>query len=163
LEELDFDKSSLGINLLETSSELILIAYHQEEERLRIKSIETFGKDEKRKEKLLDSYHLYDSLHTTLIPLVRYVYSKDDDLVAVHGKEDLLLRTFTYQNHIMTSHGVPEGLVSYYEYTTYSPKGKVIKNTTNTNEVWTFEYQKDQTTVTDTLDVNRGVKLGSFS
>jgi len=25
------------------------------------------------------------------------------------------------------------------------------KNTTNTNELWTFEYQKDQTTVTDTL------------
>jgi RHS repeat-associated protein len=114
-------------------------------------SIETFKHDEKTLETLYEEHDLYETLETSLVPQVRYVYSDEDDLVAVHGKEDLLLRTFTYTNHVMTSHTVPEGLESFYVYDDYSFEGKVLKNTTNTGQSWDFDYQEGQTIVTDAL------------
>ena len=108
LEELLFDKTSLRKNLLETPTELLLVHYHQEEERTRIASIETFNLSQKQE--VVEEHTIYESLPTTIQRLVRYEYSDENDLVAVYAKENLLRRTFTYTNHIMTSHCVPEGL-----------------------------------------------------
>ena len=151
LEEILFDKSSLRKTFLEIADTLILLHYHDEEERLRLGSIETFSNDAHSKEALYEEHNLYETRVATLQPLVRYAYSDENDLIAVYGKEDLLLRTFTYSNHVMTSHKVPEGLESFYEYDSYSAEGKVLKNHTNTGQVWYFEYQEKQTIVTDAL------------
>ena len=151
LEELTFDKTTLSKNLLEVGQYLILIHYTQENERLRVGSIESFKNEEKIKKKLYEDYTLHNTEPATLKPLVRYVYSKENDLIEVYGLENVLLRTFSYRNHVMISHGVPEGLESFYEYSQYNPQGKVLKNTTNTHQVWDFSYKKNETLVKDAL------------
>ena len=75
LEELEFDKTELRKNLLESNDTLLLLHYHEEDNRLRLGSIERFKNDEKTKEKLYEAYTLYETLPLTLQPLVRYVYS----------------------------------------------------------------------------------------
>ncbi|MCF6244388.1 MAG: DUF6531 domain-containing protein, partial [Sulfurovum sp.] len=159
LEELIFDSTELGSTLLETEDTLLGLHYHSVDERLRVARIETFSADEKSKKRCLETYGLHETQPASLIPLVRYVYSQENDLIAVHGKEEMLLRTFSYQNHIMISHGVPDGLESYYEYSQYTPKGRVLKNSTNTGQVWTFDYQKEETLVVDALGRERRYKF----
>ena len=149
LEELLFDKTSLRKNLLQTSTELLLVHYHQEDERTRVSAIERYALDEQ--EKLMQEHSIYEVLATDKETQVRYAYSDEEDLIGVYGKGDLLRRTFTYTNHIMTSHCVPEGLESYYAYDVYDVEGKVLKNTTNTGQSWHFDYQEGQTVVTDAL------------
>ncbi|RUM69158.1 MAG: hypothetical protein DSZ08_06965, partial [Sulfurovum sp.] len=149
LEELVFDKSDLRKNLLRTDDALVLLHYHKQDQRKRLGSIETFSLD--KEEALMAEYNIHEVQDATLKTMVRYVYSEDNDLIAVHGKEDLLLRTFDYRNHVMISHGVPEGLESYYEYDVYGAEGKVLKNHTNTGQVWHFDYQEGKTIVTDAL------------
>jgi len=147
LEELLFDTSSLVKNLLQTKDALYLVYYHKDNERTRVSSIEKFALD--KQEDLEEEHH--EALETKTQSLVRYVYDGEDNLSEVYHKNNLLVRTFTYKNHMMTSHKVPEGLESYYEYTQYKPSGKVLRNTTNTGQSWDFNYQKDHTIVTDAL------------
>ncbi|MCF6244146.1 MAG: DUF6531 domain-containing protein, partial [Sulfurovum sp.] len=151
VEEVVWDKTNLSKHLLALKDDLLLLQYAQKEEHLRLSSVETFVYDEKTKEKLLETHALDETLEGTIKPMVHYSFSKENDLIAVYGKDDVLLRTFTYTNHVMTSHKVPEGLESYYEYDEYSATGKVLKNHTNTGQVWHFEYEEEQTIVTDAL------------
>ena len=83
--------------------------------------------------------------------MVRYHYDGRGDLTAVYGRGGKKLRGFAYRNHIMIEHSQPEGLVSRYRYDTYDTGGKVLCNTTNTGEEWTFDYREDHTLVTDVL------------
>ena len=68
--------------------------------------------------------------------MVRYHYDGRGDLTAVYGRGGKKLRGFAYRNHIMIEHSQPEGLVSRYRYDTYDTGGKVLCNTTNTDEEW---------------------------
>ena len=68
--------------------------------------------------------------------MVRYHYDGRGDLTAVYGRGGKKLRGFAYRNHIMIEHSQPEGLVSRYRYDTYDTDGKVLCNTTNTDEEW---------------------------
>ena len=83
--------------------------------------------------------------------LVRYEYDAVGDLRRVRNRGGDVIRQFGYRHHIMVEHGQPDGLVSRYEYDVESPDGKVLRNWTNTGEVWTFEYQPKETIVTDGL------------
>ena len=84
-------------------------------------------------------------------PLVHYRYNAEGDLVEVLDSQKTIVRTFGYHNHIMVSHRNASGLESYYEYDVYGPKGKVLRNTTNLDESWQFEYHPTYTQITDSL------------
>ena len=83
--------------------------------------------------------------------LVRYEYSVDGDLIRVIGRDGQVKRSFGYQNHLMVSHSDAAGLTSYYEYSHYTPTGKVLRNWTSLGEEWHFNYQHGYTEVTDVL------------
>ncbi|WP_233441785.1 type VI secretion system tip protein TssI/VgrG [Aggregatibacter actinomycetemcomitans] len=85
------------------------------------------------------------------IPLVHYRYNTEGDLVEVLDSQKTIVRTFGYHNHIMVSHRNASGLESYYKYDVYGPKGKVLRNTTNLDESWQFEYHPTYTQITDSL------------
>ena len=87
----------------------------------------------------------------TPVVLVQYQYSDAGDLVKVINRLGQTTREFAYQNHIMVKHAQPGGLVSEYEYSETSPKGKVLINRTNDGQVWRFTYANKKTLVTDTL------------
>ncbi|MGP9827736.1 DUF6531 domain-containing protein, partial [Ectopseudomonas khazarica] len=72
--------------------------------------------------------------------LVEYRYSQDGDLIEVRDADGQPGRTFAWRNHIMVEHAEPGGLVSRYEWDQYSPKGRVLRNTTNQGERWDFAY-----------------------
>ncbi|WP_150539437.1 RHS repeat domain-containing protein [Actinobacillus vicugnae] len=84
--------------------------------------------------------------------LVSYGYNDQGDLIEVRNSQNEIVRTFTYQNHIMTRHTDSAGLVSEYEYSDYRPQGKVLRNKTNLGEDWRFAYFPTYTTVTDNLN-----------
>ena len=83
--------------------------------------------------------------------LVRYEYSADGDLIRVIGRDGQVKRSFSYQNNLMISHSDAAGLTSYYEYSHYTPTGKVLRNWTSLGEEWRFNYQHGYTEVTDVL------------
>ncbi len=83
--------------------------------------------------------------------LVRYEYSADGDLIRVIGRDGQVKRSFSYQNNLMVSHSDAAGLTSYYEYSHYTPSGKVLRNWTSLGEEWRFNYQHGYTEVTDVL------------
>ncbi|QIQ22139.1 RHS repeat-associated core domain-containing protein [Zophobihabitans entericus] len=83
--------------------------------------------------------------------LVRYDYSDKGDLVAIYNSANQCQRQFSYNNHMMTMHGQPDGLESYYEYDQYNLKGKVKRSWTNLEEEWLFDYQIGQTQITNVL------------
>ena len=74
---------------------------------------------------------------------MHYRYNAEGDLIEVLNAQETVVRAFTYHNHLMTSHRNASGLESYYEYDVYGPKGKVLRNTTNLDESWQFEYGGD--------------------
>ena len=83
--------------------------------------------------------------------LVRYQYSDAGDLTHVYNSVDECQRQFDYKNHIMIMHAQPDGLVSHYQYDQYNLKGKVLRNWTNLEEEWRFDYQMGQTIITNPL------------
>lgn len=129
LEEFLFDKTSLRANLLQSKDTLYVIHYHEEDKRLRVGSIETYPINDLEEDikNVQEAENIYEIQALSFRTLVRYEYSTEDDLVAVYHKDDLLVRTFEYNNHIMTAHKVPDGLESFYVYDVYAPHGKVLK------------------------------------
>ncbi|WP_308021794.1 DUF6531 domain-containing protein, partial [Neisseria canis] len=83
--------------------------------------------------------------------LVRYEYSSSGDLLRVIGRDGAVKRSFTYQNNLMVSHTDAAGLTAYYEYSHYTPTGKVLRNWTSLGEEWRFTYHDGYTEVTDVL------------
>ncbi|UOO83592.1 DUF6531 domain-containing protein [Neisseria dumasiana] len=83
--------------------------------------------------------------------LVRYEYSSSGDLLRVIGRDGVVKRSFTYQNNLMVSHTDAAGLTAYYEYSHYTPTGKVLRNWTSLGEEWRFTYHDGYTEVTDVL------------
>jgi len=82
--------------------------------------------------------------------LVRYAYSDAGDLVEVRNALDQVTRQFAYRNHVMVEHRTAGGLISRYEYTEYTPSGKVLRNWLNDGRQWRFEYGVGYTDVTHT-------------
>jgi len=149
LEEIVSETPSVGDRLLALETELLHLSYTQQNQRIRLSSIQSHHL--KNRDKLQETHNIYEVKQAESNILVRYAYSEQNDLVAVYGREDLLLRTFEYHNHIMVAHKVPEGLESFYEYDSYTPEGKVLKNSTNTGQSWEFHYEDEKTIVTDAL------------
>lgn len=83
--------------------------------------------------------------------LVSYDYNAAGDLSQVRNAVGEVVREFSYTNHVMVSHKNASGLVATYEYDDYSPAGKVLRSENNLGERWVFDYQAEQTTVTDVL------------
>ncbi|MCK5920569.1 MAG: hypothetical protein KAG66_06485, partial [Methylococcales bacterium] len=94
LEELRYE-SDLGTAVLKSEQGLFVINHSKENTRLRVSSIESL--DSAQEEKLKESYRLQSLPEATLVPLLRYAYSEEGDLIAVYGKNDLLKRTFQYK------------------------------------------------------------------
>ena len=86
-----------------------------------------------------------------MAPLVRYDYSDTGDLIRVRNRADETTREFAYRHHMLIRHMVPGGLISQYDYSEYTPQGRVLRNWTNAGESWRFIYGKQQTIVTDQL------------
>jgi RHS repeat-associated protein len=92
-------------------------------------------------------------------PLVRYHYSAVGDLVKVEDRHGRAVREFTYEvaptQHRMTSHRVLGGPVSSYAYEEQPAHGKaygrVIWQRNEGGLDYHFDYQTDQTVVTDSL------------
>ncbi|HSX60853.1 MAG TPA: RHS repeat-associated core domain-containing protein [Tahibacter sp.] len=84
-------------------------------------------------------------------PLVLYRYSAEGDLAAVVDAEGRTLREFRYRSHMLVEHAQPGGLISRYEYDRYDPQGRVLRHATNVDQLWTFEYETQATTVVDNL------------
>ncbi|SFN52726.1 RHS repeat-associated core domain-containing protein [Izhakiella capsodis] len=82
---------------------------------------------------------------------VSYGYSDEGDLISVLDAQGQICREFRYTNHILTEHRQPGGLIARYEYDIYTPKGKVVRHTTNLGQVWRFDYSDGETRVTDPL------------
>jgi RHS repeat-associated protein len=85
------------------------------------------------------------------VTLVFYEYDAAGDLVRVRNRAGQVTREFAYKNHVMVRHAQPGGLVSDYEYSEYTPAGRVLRNATNTGQSWQFVYAMGQTMVTDNL------------
>jgi RHS repeat-associated protein len=97
-------------------------------------------------------------------PLVRYHYSPQGDLIKVEDRHGRAVREFTYEvtsihattRHRMTSHRVLGGPVSSYAYEAEPAPGKaycrVIWQRNEGGLDYHFDYQADQTVVTDSLD-----------
>jgi RHS repeat-associated protein len=85
------------------------------------------------------------------VTLVGYEFDAAGDLVRVLNQAGETTREFAYRNHLMVRHAQPGGLVSDYEYSEYTPAGRVLRNTTNTGQSWQFVYAMGQTMVTDNL------------
>lgn len=83
--------------------------------------------------------------------LVEYRFNAEGDLTEVRDGDGQLCRTFAWHNHIMVEHAEPGGLVSSYQWNHHTPKGRVLINTTNQGESWTFDYDEESgcTLVTD--------------
>ncbi len=92
-----------------------------------------------------------DPVNQASITLVCYEYDVFGDLVRVRNRAGITTREFAYQNHIMVKHAQPGGLVSEYNYTETTPKGRVLRNHTNTGQFWEFDYQARYTTINDNL------------
>lgn len=87
---------------------------------------------------------------TDTSPCVVAVYEyTDGDLVAVTTRGGRRTREFNWTNHIMVRHTQPGGLVCFYEWTQYTPEGKVLRSWTNTGREQRFDYQQQETIVTD--------------
>ncbi|MDH5858728.1 DUF6531 domain-containing protein, partial [Lampropedia aestuarii] len=80
--------------------------------------------------------------------LVRYHYSDQGDLIAVHNMLGHTVREFGWRNHIMVMHRDAAGLVSEYEYDRYEPSGQVLRNWSNDGQQWQLHYSSGATTVT---------------
>jgi RHS repeat-associated protein len=98
-----------------------------------------------------DAHHRLTGVSEAAVPLVSYEFDAAGDLVRVRSQAGQTTREFTYRNHIMVRHAQPGGLVSDYEYSEYTPTGRVLRNTTNTGQSWQFVYAMGQTMVTDNL------------
>lgn len=83
--------------------------------------------------------------------LVTYRYSAQGDLISVVDGKGQVRREYCYINHMLTGHSQPGGIIARYEYDEYSPKGKVIRHTTNLGQTWLFDYREGETWVTDPL------------
>ncbi|MDC2825538.1 type VI secretion system tip protein TssI/VgrG [Rodentibacter pneumotropicus] len=83
--------------------------------------------------------------------LVSYGYNSEGDLIWVKDGLGNIVRQFGYRHHLMISHEDAAGLVSAYEYDEYTPRGKVIRNTTSLGERWEFAYFPGHTVVSDVL------------
>jgi RHS repeat-associated protein len=92
-----------------------------------------------------------DPASDATVPLVSYEYDAAGDLIRVRNRAGQITREFAYRNHIMVRHAQPGGLVSEYEYSEYTPSGRVLRNTTNTGQSWQFVYAVGRTMVTDNL------------
>jgi RHS repeat-associated protein len=86
-----------------------------------------------------------------IIPLAYYEYNGNGDLIRVRNRVGQITREFDYKHHMLIRHSQPGGLVSHYEYSDYTPQGKVIRTWANTGQQWTLAYGKRQTIVTDHL------------
>ena len=84
--------------------------------------------------------------------LVRYLYSTAGDLVQVRNALDQVTREFVYNNHVMVEHRTADGLVSRYEYTEYTPGGKVLRNWLSDGRQWRFKYGGGYTDVIHTTN-----------
>lgn len=89
-----------------------------------------------------------------IVPLVYYEYDAAGDLVRVRDRNGETTREFAYRNHMLVMHSQPGGVVSEYDYTEYTPKGKVTRNWTNTGQTWNFHYGLRETAVVDHLGRN---------
>ena len=83
--------------------------------------------------------------------LVTYSYSKEGDLIEVNPYLNPT-RRFDYKNHIMIAHHIDGGISSYYEYDDYLPTGKVLINRVSNGQTYHFDYQIDQSIVTEAKD-----------
>lgn len=83
--------------------------------------------------------------------LVYYDYDAAGDLAQVRNGAGQLKRQFLYRQHMLVQHGVPDGLVSCYEYDEDAPSGKVLHSWTNAGHAWYFDYRQHETVVTDNL------------
>ena len=92
-------------------------------------------------------------------PLVRYHYSAAGDLIKVEDRHGRAVREFTYEvaptQHRMTSHRVLGGPVASYSYEEQPAPGKaycrVVWQRNEGGLDYHFDYQADQTVVTDSL------------
>ncbi|MBK8337839.1 MAG: PAAR domain-containing protein [Sterolibacteriaceae bacterium] len=76
----------------------------------------------------------------TGIPLVRYEYSAQGDLVAVIDRTGQVVRRFAWRQHMMVSQQFASGLQSHYEWDRHDPFGRVVRQHGNDGEDLRFEY-----------------------
>ncbi len=81
--------------------------------------------------------------------LVEYRYSEDGDLREVVDGAGEVVRSFTWDRHILTSHGEPGGVTASYTWDRLAPDGKVVECAASTGERWRFAYAPGHTRVTD--------------
>jgi RHS repeat-associated protein len=131
---IEYDARQLPVRVNDSAGRALLLAF---DERQRLTTVSELRAD--------------DASGQTAVPLVSYEYDAAGDLVRVRNRAGQITREFAYKNHIMVRHAQPGGLVSEYEYSEYTPAGRVLRNTTNTGQSWQFVYAAGQTMVTDNL------------
>ncbi|MFC4159340.1 RHS repeat-associated core domain-containing protein [Chitinimonas lacunae] len=90
--------------------------------------------------------------------LVRYDYDEAGDLVQVRDGHGRTRCRMNYRNHLMVRFGHPDGLVTEYEYDSYTPAGRVLVQRALHADgeapaalSYQFDYQPGRTVVTDSL------------
>jgi RHS repeat-associated protein len=131
---IEYDARNLPVRVNDSAGRVLLLAF---DDMQRLIAVSELRAD--------------DPAGQTAVALVSYEYDAAGDLVRVRNRAGQVTREFAYKNHIMVRHAQPGGLVSEYEYSEYTPAGRVLRNTTNTGQSWQFVYAAGQTMVTDNL------------
>ena len=80
--------------------------------------------------------------------LVSYHYSAEGELIRVSDTLGQTRREFGWRNHIMVMHRDAAGFQSEYEYDSYTPRGKVLRNWLSDGQSWRLDYGAGETFVT---------------
>lgn len=93
----------------------------------------------------------FDPTHPDNDWLVRYEFTAEGDLSRVRNRVGHVVRSFTWQNHLMTGHAQPGGVDMRYEWDRHDPSGKVLRQIETDGLTHTYHYRDDHTEVTDNL------------
>lgn len=83
--------------------------------------------------------------------LVTYGFNDSGDLVEVRNRMGQVTRRFEWQNHMLVAHAQPEGLEVRYEWSSYDPTGKVIRQIELDGLTRDYHYESNHTEVLDNL------------
>ncbi|MCP1106292.1 DUF4329 domain-containing protein [Serratia nevei] len=75
------------------------------------------------------------------MPLVRYGYDAEGDLISVHDRHGEQVRRFGWRNHLMAFHQERDGPEHHYAYDRDEPGGKVIEQRNQQGLDYRFDYR----------------------
>lgn len=83
--------------------------------------------------------------------LVQYSFSAAGDLITVLDGDGDALRSFAYEQHMMTRQQTPAGMDVAYRYDRLHPEGRVVREMPVGGPVLDFSYTDNETRITDSL------------